>query len=152
NWSKRFDMVEAFLPRRLADAAHPDPGVAWAWRRLESIDGAIRIGDLARELGRSRRRLIDRLHSDVGLRPKVVARLLRFQGLRRLLRRRPKAGWAHLAALAGCHDQPHLSREVRQCTSLTPEALRRLLGPEAETVTLQDAAGKFVQVSDGGDP
>lgn len=150
NWTERFDMVDAFLVRRLAGAAEPDPGVAWAWRRLESVDGALRIGELARELGWSRRRLIDRFRSDVGLPPKVVARLLRFQGLRRQLRHRPKTGWAALATLAGYHDQPHLSREVRQFTGLTPEALRLGPGPEAESVTLVEGTGKSVQDSGGG--
>jgi AraC-like DNA-binding protein len=121
-WAARIDLVERALTARMADARPADPAIAWALGRLARGDAA--VGELARELGWSHRRLIARVRDGVGLAPKLVARILRFERLTGLMAREPDLAWARAAAACGYADQAHLSREVRDLAGLTPTALR----------------------------
>ena len=64
------------------------PGVAWAWGRLRETHGALPIGTLAGELGWSRRHLAAQFREQVGVPPKLLARILRFDRVIALLRQR----------------------------------------------------------------
>lgn len=121
DWGRRFDLLEAFLRRRLAAEFTPSGPVTRAWQRLQETDGAVRVGALAREVGWSRRHLSAEFGAQIGLPPKRAARLLRFRALLRDVERVP-AGWADAALAHGYYDQPHLDREFRAFTGVTPSA------------------------------
>jgi len=136
DWAARFALVDRALAARLADARPAGGGVAWALERMVAGGGRVAIGELAGELGWSHRRLIARFRDEVGLPPKLVARIVRFEHLLALLGREPTLEWARAAAACGYFDQAHLAREVRDLSGLTPTALR------AERVnSVQDPAG-----------
>lgn len=110
---------------RLADRGpDPAPEVAWAWRRLRETHGAVPIAALAAEVGWSRRHLVNRFNAQIGLPPKTVARILRFE---ELLRRLPTATRVADTALAcGYYDQAHMNRDFREFAGTTPgEYLKR---------------------------
>lgn len=123
-WDARIALVEHVVAARLARSGPADPGAAWALGRLSASGGRVPIGDLARELGWSHRRLIARFRAEVGLPPKTVARIVRFERLRALLGAEPGIGLARAAAGCGFSDQAHLAREVRDLAGITPSALR----------------------------
>jgi AraC-like DNA-binding protein len=123
DWDARFDLVEAFLARRVdAEPRGTSPVVAWALRRLRETGGRIRIGALAAELNCSRRHLAALFADGVGVAPKTMARLLRFELLCRGLDAAP-GRWADVAAQCGYADQPHLNREVRALAGISPSEL-----------------------------
>ncbi|MGZ4299574.1 MAG: helix-turn-helix domain-containing protein [Solirubrobacteraceae bacterium] len=133
DWDARFDLLEAFLLARVADGPRPDPAVAWAWQRLCASRGAVRVQALARELGCSRRYLSDGFRRQVGLPPKTVARLLRFQAVRERIEHAP-GRWSEVAYAAGYADQSHLNREFRDLAGITPTDFVRRLIPEGGVV------------------
>jgi AraC-like DNA-binding protein len=92
--------------------------VLWAWSRLRESHGRTAVGALAEELGWSRRRLVARFREEIGLPPKAVARLLRFEHALELVDR--GAPWAEVAFNAGYYDQSHLINEFRSITGITP--------------------------------
>ena len=116
-WDARFELLDATLARRVADF-RPSREVAWAWRRLRETHGRHAVGALAGELGWSRKRIVSRFRDEVGLPPKAVARLLRFERARELAGTMP---WAELAFECGFSDQSHLINEFRRVTQRTPE-------------------------------
>lgn len=121
SWDERFTIVADVLGRRL-DARPPrDPEVAAAWSRMLNGRGQVRVDDLASELGWSRKRLWSRFRSQVGLTPKLAARLVRFDHAVHLLAAGDAA--ATVAASTGYVDQSHLHREVRAFTGVTPTAV-----------------------------
>lgn len=130
-WAARFDLLDAFLLARLERATQPRPDVAFAWSRLVQTHGAVGVGQLCAELGCSRRHLSARFGDDVGLGPKAVGRILRFQRVLALLGAGDGAGarrFADIAAAGGYCDQPHLNRDFRELAGCTPsEYLTRLL-------------------------
>ncbi len=82
------------------------------------------IGDLAGDLGWSHRRLIARYRDAVGLPPKLVARIVRFEHLTARIATEPAIDWGAAATACGYFDQAHLAREVRELADVTPTELR----------------------------
>lgn len=78
-WDERFAVIDHELSRLVAAAPPPDTNVLWAWHRLRRTRGRVPVQELARDLGWSRRRLVERFRDEVGLAPKTVARLFRFE-------------------------------------------------------------------------
>jgi len=120
DWEKRLDLVEEFLLRRVCEARLDTRRVDWALARIESCGGTLNVGSLARELGCSHKHLIALFRDQVGIPPKLLARLVRFERVRRTASAERGIGWAELALRHGYCDQAHLAREARQLTGLTP--------------------------------
>jgi AraC-like DNA-binding protein len=133
DWESRFDILEAFILRRLQGARGPSPGVSWAWRQLRRANGQIEIGRLAQELGCSRKHLIAQFHEQIGVAPKTIARILRFQHAVRLFHgiteTKPLSG-VDVAIACGYFDQAHFIKDFRQLSGLTPTEFLRHRLPE----------------------
>jgi AraC-like DNA-binding protein len=79
------------------------------------------VASLAGRLGWSRKRLAARFNEHVGLPPKTVARIARFDRARTLAEPPRRPDWTRLAAECGYYDQSHLIKEFRAFTGRTPE-------------------------------
>jgi AraC-like DNA-binding protein len=124
SWDARFDRLERFLCERLRDAPEYDRTIRWALERITADGGKVDLDQLARELGYSHKHVIARFHDQVGVPPKLWARLVRFERVRReIAREGAPRSWAELALACGYYDQAHLARDVRQFTGETPRAL-----------------------------
>lgn len=125
-WEARFAIIDRFIAGRVERGRTPPAGVAHAWRRLSESGGQMEVGALAREIGCSRKYLLSRFREQVGLAPKSVARVLRFERAVRLL---GGAGadvrWSDLALGCGYYDQAHFIRDFRQFSGSTPGAFLR---------------------------
>jgi AraC-like DNA-binding protein len=121
SWDERFAIAADLLGRRLGTRHPVDPEVAESWRRIRADHGRLRVETLADEVGWSRRRLWSRFRAQLGVGPKRVARLVRFDRAVHLL----AAGHAPagVATVGGYADQSHLHREVREFAGLTPTAV-----------------------------
>jgi AraC-like DNA-binding protein len=84
-----------------------DGAVAAAVARIER--GEQRIDRVAKDLGLHPRRLERLFAREVGLPPKTLARIVRFQGVVR-----GTGEWAALAQACGYYDQAHLIRDFRE--------------------------------------
>lgn len=128
SWDARFAILDWFILERVQRARRPSPDVDWAWRRLRATGGLLPVGELARELGCSRRHLIGRFREQVGPAPKTAARLVRFQRTVRLLERHDGGRFAEIAQQCGYYDQAHMNREFRSLAGTAPgEFVARLL-------------------------
>jgi AraC-like DNA-binding protein len=121
SWDDRFRLLDEVFTRRLAETVPPSPEIAWAWKRLIETNGAVRIGELTRELGWSRKRIAARFREEIGLPPKRAARLLRFEHARGLVESAERPIWARIALEAGYYDQAHLSNDFRAVTGRSAE-------------------------------
>ena len=118
SWERRFALLDKFLLSRLASGPDTNPRVIAAMQRLERTGGGAAIGDIADEVDLSRRQLIGAFNEQIGLSPKVVARLIRFD---RVVQRLQAGGTlAEVALDAGYYDQPHFNREFRQFAGIAP--------------------------------
>ncbi len=124
-WDDRFAVLDAALAAQLTHTRGPSPEVAWVWRQLAISGGRVPIATLAEELGWSPKRLIARFREQVGLPPKQVARLLRFQRVTSLVLSTETPDWSLLARQCGYYDQSHLIHEFQRLAGDTPQGLAR---------------------------
>lgn len=122
DWDARFRLLDAFLVRRAELGPRPAEAVAWAWWRLAESGGRVPVRTLAEEVGWSHRHLVARFREQVGLTPKTMARIVRFNRLLRGLEGGGDVRWAEVAVDHGYYDQAHLHRDFRQFLGLTPAA------------------------------
>lgn len=116
--------VEAELLRRL-DTRSPSStvdvhGLASLVRQR---GGRVAVSNLAHLAGVSRQHLTRLFHEQVGVSPKLYARLARFRACLRRVPGPARPSWAQLSMDLGYADQSHLIAEFREFSSLTPEHL-----------------------------
>ncbi len=116
---ERFALVEHWIVTRLSRARVPDPAVTWIAAEIERTGGDVRVGRLRQETGLSKARLVEGFRRQIGVRPKVYARIVRFsRTLDRL-----HAGAVRLADVAldaGYYDQAHMDAEFRALAGVSP--------------------------------
>lgn len=128
--AERFRLLEhTLLERWIEERARGDEVVRLALERLGARGSGGSVGAVATALGIGPRRLLRTFGARVGLGPKALQRVLRFQRLIRLLDRGAAPDWAGLAVRCGYFDQAHLIRDFRALSGVTPGAyLRRRSG------------------------
>ena len=111
----RLALLERALLSRLRP--HHDRRMDHAITALEAGRG---VGQVARDLELSPRRLIRRFGDRVGLAPKRFARLRRFHRVLRTIAGQRRVDWAAVAQGSGYYDQAHLIRDFRAFSGLRP--------------------------------
>ena len=132
SWDARFACLDEALTARVRDPRDVPAGVRCAWHRLVASRGGARIGTIVQEVGWSQRHFIAQFTHELGVSPKVFARLLRFGRVVRAVRAADSAvDLADLAVTSGYYDQSHLARDVREFAGVTPATLRESLLPDS---------------------
>ena len=112
-------LMERLAPR-LASVV-PDPRVRYAVDAVAAARGQISVDGLARRAGVTRRHLERRFQELVGISPKRLARITRFQFALSLLDRLEGAERAiRTAAECGYADQAHFIRDFRELAGCPP--------------------------------
>ena len=119
----------AFLQRQLVERLSHGPRtsalVAHAVELLHASDGLLPIRHLERESGYSRRYLTMMFNRHVGLPPKALARIFRFQRIYRHWATGASFELLKSAAYDSYYDQPHFTREFKRMTSYSPRSYMR---------------------------
>jgi AraC-like DNA-binding protein len=118
DWRSRFALLDTELARTLRPVTLVSE-VQWAWRRMAAGHGSALVAELAGEIGWSRRHFTARFGREVGLAPKQVGRLMRFERAGALLRG-GRSSLADVAFAAGYYDQAHLTNDWRALAGCTP--------------------------------
>jgi transcriptional regulator GlxA family with amidase domain len=106
------------------------PSVTRALGRLHESGGTVPVGAIAAEIGCSRRHLIARFREQVGVTPKLLARILRFGRVVALVDSRTRMSWAEIAQVCGYYDQAHLIRDFNQFAGSPPGEFARRRRPD----------------------
>jgi AraC-like DNA-binding protein len=132
SWDERFAALDQVFLRKLgrSDAGRHGPHqvrpeVAEAWRRMVAARGQVHVETIATDLAWSRRHLSRQFRHELGLTPKTMARILRFEHAHQLAVDHDPLPWAQISAVAGYADQAHLVRDWREFTGRSPTAWRR---------------------------
>ncbi len=113
--------VESALLARLL-RRHPNLSSLRLAARIVDSAGLISVDQLAADAGISSRQLERRFMREVGVGPKLLGRILRFQQVFRAVER-SDAAWAAIALECGYYDQAHLIRDFNQFAQQTPSVL-----------------------------
>ncbi|MFE2868821.1 helix-turn-helix domain-containing protein [Embleya sp. NPDC059259] len=120
DWARRFALLDNTLLHRIDQGPAVDPHVAHAWHLLTAGPRAIPIARIAKEIGWSHKHLLRRFTHQIGLTPKSVARIVRFQHAVALLSS-PGAKLAEVSATCKFYDQAHMNRDFRELAGVSPK-------------------------------
>ena len=123
----RFQYLEQVLIERLLANRRVHAVVRFALECFGPGGFGASVRDVARRSGLSHRRFLTIFRSEVGLPPKKFCRILRFQHVHSLARRTARINWTELALACGFYDQPHLNKEFRRLSGLTPTQYERAI-------------------------
>lgn len=108
-----------WIAQRLARSPAPDPAIAWTAAEIKRRQGAVSISELRDRTGLSKTRMATVFREQVGVTPKLYARIHRFRRALELINQGSDP-LVDVALAAGYYDQPHLNAEFRELSGLAP--------------------------------
>lgn len=120
SFEQRTAAFELYFTRKLAAQRNEDAMAAYAAGLIADSGGSISISRLSGRIGVSERRLERRFRSRVGLSPKTLARIVRFQGVVRRIQSAETPNMLDAVHELGYFDQSHLIRDFREFSGDTP--------------------------------
>jgi AraC-like DNA-binding protein len=142
NVAEKIALIEALLIRQMGAKAERGASLCEAISMMVQSGGQTSVDRLAADLGISGRQLERRFLNEVGIGPKLLCRILRFQQVFRAVERSDR-NWARIAVDCGYFDQAHLIRDFRQFARETPSVLFDNFTPFAEFFTRKHRASDF---------
>lgn len=115
----QFDLLESFLVARLV-GKEVDRRVCLALHLIQRSRGAMRVSEITRRCGLGCRQLERLLRVWVGISPKPLARIARFQAALASAGEQPANEWTYVAAEQNYVDQAHLIHEFSGFTGASP--------------------------------
>ncbi len=117
--AERARVLDSVLAGWAVDDGYPAT-VDAAWRLLTGSAGSASVASIAAEIGLGRRQLSQLVRAELGLTPKMVARILRFGRACGCLRSARTTSLAETALMCGYYDQAHLTNDWRRLSGCTP--------------------------------
>jgi AraC-like DNA-binding protein len=108
-----------WIAERLARSPAPDPAITWSADQIRRRQGAVSISELRDRTGLSKTRMATVFRDQVGVTPKLYARIHRFRRALELIKQGSDP-LVDVALAAGYYDQPHLNAEFRELSGLAP--------------------------------
>jgi len=127
SFARRVAIVEEFLLRRLASAV-PDSKISRVAKYLFAQHGAVSIPEVGRQGALSLRHFERLFRMDVGMSPKVFARIARFQTALDAKLANPARTWLDIAHSFGYYDQMHMVHDFEGLGRNTPTQLLVQMG------------------------
>lgn len=119
--SERIDLIETFLFSRLTDTKTIDDIVKSTVETILTANGQLSIKELSIQNDISRRQLLRKFSSVVGLSPKQLSKTIRLQATLKILLSRRFDSLTDLAFQNEYFDQAHFIKEFKEFTGLTPK-------------------------------
>ena len=143
---EKVNAIEEFLTGELLSRKHDSRLMTLAARIVES-GGLVSVDQLANDAGISSRQLERRFLREVGLGPKLLGRIIRFQQVFRAVDQ-CDAAWAVVAIECGYYDQAHLIRDFHQFARQTPAILFGQQSALTESFTRKARTSDFYNTID----
>ena len=90
-------------------------------------NGSVRISELARQTGLGLRQFERRFDHEIGISPKLYARIVRFEAALQRRAVSPTTRWTDIAHDLGYHDQMHMVHDFTRLSGDSPDAIARQL-------------------------
>lgn len=118
---RRISLVEIFLLEKLRWSAQSDSVIERCVDSILRSDGNIAINDLANQLNVGRRHLERKFIASVGLSPKLLSRIVRFNNTLNLINHKQFSSLTMVAYEGGFYDQAHFIKDFKEFTGLNPK-------------------------------
>lgn len=123
-FEQRVQVANEFLSRRALDVRGFD-GIPAVAKQILLAGGDARISTLADSAGLSTRQFERNFQQQVGMRPKLFARIARFEAALSSKACSAQKSWTDVAHEFGYHDQMHMVHDFEEFTGGTPTSVLR---------------------------
>ncbi len=118
--SRKFEVLERFLLTQALLVLEIDRTLEFSLRQLRHAPESLSIRQLSEQIGISQKHLIHKFRRQVGLRPKLLSRIFKFQKVLASIEAERPLVWADLAMDCGYYDQSHFIREFQSFSGMNP--------------------------------
>lgn len=115
----RLRLLGRWIADRLGGYPSTDPCVAHAVSEIERTGGKVPIANILGRIGASPKRLTSLFQEQVGVKPKLFSRIVRFRGLAAALRAGADS-FSQTALAHGYYDQSHMNADFREFAGMSP--------------------------------
>ena len=126
SFQQRVHIADAFLSAKYR-MANPGEDMSKTATNILAVRGAIRVCDMAGKAGLSIRQFERRFRYEIGITPKLYARIARFEAALALKAMAPDMQWTGIAHSLGYHDQMHMVHDFNQLSGECPTTICGLL-------------------------
>ncbi|MBX9944375.1 MAG: AraC family transcriptional regulator [Reyranella sp.] len=116
----RLAAMIAVLDERLTQESKEDVFVRQACQYIVRSEGQYSVQDLVKLIGFSERQLQRKFKKQVGITPKILSRIMRFQKFLAMTREANTLTLADAAAACGYYDQSHFIRDFTRFSGMSP--------------------------------
>lgn len=126
SFATRVNVADVFLSHRIPDRFNTD-GLSFAMDVILAKGGRVRMSELVAYSGIGNRQFERTFAARFGMRPKLYARIVRFQAALDSKARSSTKSWTDVAHEFGYHDQMHMVHDFEEFTGKTPTETLRLV-------------------------
>ncbi|MCF6409671.1 helix-turn-helix domain-containing protein [Pseudalkalibacillus salsuginis] len=119
-----FPVLERRLLMLLSGNFESHPVVRYALNHIDRV----RVGNLMQHIGMSHRRFIELFKAEVGMTPKRLSRIIRFQEVLQLTGNKEEINWTDIALQCGYYDQAHFIKDFQSFSGVSPSHYRMIPG------------------------
>ena len=134
----KFRQLEICLLEQLAKPMERHPAVAFALEQFFGHSPAPKVSRVLEQVGFSQRHFIQLFGQEVGLTPKMLCRVNRFQKVIRRAHTVGEVDWAEVALSCGYYDQSHFIHDFQAFSGITPSQYLRQRTEHVNHVPLAD--------------
>jgi AraC-like DNA-binding protein len=117
-----FRILEQNLSAQIARPLEWHPAVRYALHHIRRAPHIATVQALSEKIGLSQRRFIQLFRQQVGLTPKTLCRVRRFQHVLHKVHGMDEVEWAQVALDCGYYDQAHFIHDFQAFSGITPSA------------------------------
>lgn len=119
NNAQRLEVLTQFLHKKIRSASSIDPQIFGSIQKIYARKGALNMDEITKDVWLSRRQFERKFNELTGIRPKLLARIIRFQTSLKM-KEKPIESLSALAYDCGYFDQSHFIRDFKAFSGLSP--------------------------------
>jgi AraC-like DNA-binding protein len=119
--TEKIEILERFLAEKLNLSSRYDADAEYCVNQMIDTNGSASIEQIAAIMNIGKRQLERKFVAAVGLPPKMLARILRFQHTLQLIENHQFVSFTQVAYDGGFYDQAHFIKDFKQFTGLNPK-------------------------------
>jgi methylphosphotriester-DNA--protein-cysteine methyltransferase len=131
----RLAAMVSVLEERLTEESQEDIFVRQACQYITQSDGACSVQELVKLIGFSERQLERKFRKQVGITPKTLSRIMRFQKFLAMARTSTSLTLADAALACGYFDQSHFIRDFTRFSGVSPTTYLTTSHPMSDHLT-----------------
>ncbi len=117
---QKFSHLEQALHKRILSQRDNIKLVEYAVCILKQSKTNLSVRELCQEIGVSNKHLIQLFKSYIGVSPKALSKVFRFQNVLNTIDPKADIDWVDIAMSAGYYDQSHFNKEFTSFTGMSP--------------------------------